>query len=157
MLDLVRPASNTTVTSSGLGEAESALARTTYSAGSSECEKGGQWQRASVLLSATSGARLEPNVNAGMSACGKCEHWLLAAALLLEMWDAKLEPDFLSYNVGVRAGAEGEQWQRALALPTDTWKAKLEPDGISIPVNPHTVMSLVPEPPRPWQRCAGPR
>ncbi|CAK0790318.1 unnamed protein product, partial [Prorocentrum cordatum] len=60
-----------------------------YSAGTSACEKGGQWQRALALLSEMPEAKLEPDIifsyNAGISACAKGEQWQRALALLSEI------------------------------------------------------------------------
>ncbi|CAK0805438.1 unnamed protein product, partial [Prorocentrum cordatum] len=78
---------------------DEAGAQLSYNAGVSACEKGGQWQRASALLSEICEAMLEPNVisySAGVCACEKGGQWQRALALLSEMREAKLEPDVIS-------------------------------------------------------------
>ncbi|CAK0873398.1 unnamed protein product [Prorocentrum cordatum] len=100
---------------------ESAAQRHLYSAGISACEKGGQWQRASLLLGEMWEVKLQPNVifsySAGISACEKGEQWQPALALLSEMWEVKLEPNVIyTYNAGISACEKGEQWQRAAGI-----------------------------------------
>ncbi|CAK0871857.1 unnamed protein product [Prorocentrum cordatum] len=66
-----------------------------YSAGISACEKGGQWQRALVLLGEMWEVELERSAigyNAGISACGKGEQWQHALALLCTMRQVRVEP-----------------------------------------------------------------
>ena len=85
-----------------MGEAKLEPDVISYCAGISACGRGGQWQRALVVLSEMWEVKQEPNVMsyyAGISARGNGEQWQRALALLSERWEAKLESSVISPTI----------------------------------------------------------
>ncbi|CAK0819864.1 unnamed protein product [Prorocentrum cordatum] len=77
-----------------------------YSAATSACGKGGEWQQALSLISQMRLATVKPDgftYSAGISACETGEQWQRALALIREMRETKLEPDANTYSAGISA------------------------------------------------------
>lgn len=80
------------------------------------CEKGRQWHRALVLLSAMGDNADVFSFSAAISACEKCGHWQIALQLFENMATARVTADEIGFNAAISACEKGGQWPSAAQL-----------------------------------------
>ena len=90
-----------------------------FSAAISACEKGGQWERALLLLDEMRRCGVKQDIfgfSAAISACAKGGQWERALSLLNEMRESGVEPNEFSYSSAIQACARAGQADVAMRL-----------------------------------------